>query len=285
MRGVPPRRSWLYAPASRPELLAKAVASEADAVVADLEDAVPAERKVEAREAVAEFLREPQPTPVVVRINHPASGLAEEDVAAVSGPYLTGVWVPKVEGADELRQVAGWLGAAGCEAAVGCLLESALGIERAYDIAVGFAALGSVTIGEADLRADLGVSDDAVLAWARARVVVACRAAAVGPPIQSVHADIRDLDGLRESCRAGRASGFFGRTAVHPSHLPIINEAYTPDAAEVAAARELVDALEAAQQHGSGAFVLPDGRFVDRAVVQSAQRTLALAADLTGGRP
>lgn len=284
MRTAAPRRSWLYAPASRPELLAKAVASEADAVVADLEDAVPAERKAEAREAVAAFLREPQPTPVVVRINHPTSGLAEEDVAAVAGSHLTGVWVPKVEGADELHTVAGWLRAAGCEATVGCLLESALGIELAYDIAAGFPALESVTIGEADLRADLGVGDDAALAWARSRVVVACRAAGVGPPIQSVHTDIRDLDRLRESCRAGRARGFFGRTAVHPSHLAIINEAYTPDEAEVAAARELVDALDAAQQHGSGALVLPDGRFVDRAVVQTAQRTLALATHLTEGR-
>jgi citrate lyase subunit beta/citryl-CoA lyase len=284
VRAPPPRRSWLYAPASRPELLAKAVESEADAVVADLEDAVPAGRKAEARRAVAGFLREPPATPVVVRINHPASGLAQKDVAAVAGPHLAGVWVPKVEEPDELHAVGGWLTAAGCEATVGCLLESALGIERAYDIAAGFPALASVTIGEADLRADLGISDDGVLAWARSRVVIACRAAGIGPPIQSVHTDVRDLDGLRESCRAGRALGFFGRSAIHPSHLAIINQAYTPDEAEVAAARELVDALDVAEERGSGALMLPDGRFVDRAVVQAARRTLALATHLTGGR-
>ncbi|MFF3544489.1 HpcH/HpaI aldolase/citrate lyase family protein [Streptomyces platensis] len=153
------------------------------------------------------------------------------------------------------------------------LLESALGIEHAFAIATAHPALRGIALGEADLCGELGVRDDAGLAWPRSRAVVAARAAGLAPPPQSVHPDVHDLDGLARSCARGRALGFLGRAAIHPRQLPVIEAAYLPSADEVAAAQEIV---RAATSEG-GALALPDGRFVDAAVVAGARRVLDLA--------
>ncbi len=114
---------------------------------------------------------------------------------------------------------------------------------------------------------------DAGLDWCRSRVVVAARAAGLVPPTQSVHADTRDLEGLAASCSHGRALGFLGRAAIHPRQLPIIERAYLPTERELEEAETIVKAATVQP----GAQALPDGRFVDAAVVALAQRTLALA--------
>lgn len=277
-RGVTaPARSWLYVPGDRPELLAKALRAPADAVVCDLEDAVVPAAKARARTAVAEVLAEPPAKPVVVRINAVGSPWARDDVAAMAQVRVAALRIPKVASTAEVRQVAAWLADAGVEVALQCLLESALGVERAYEIATAHPAVATISLGEADLRADLDARADAALAWPRARVVVASAAAGIDPPIQSVHTAIHDLDGLARSSRAGRDAGFGGRSCIHPEQVPIVNAAYTPDPSEVAAARELVAALTAAADVGAGVRVLDDGRFVDQAVARSARRVLSLA--------
>jgi citrate lyase subunit beta / citryl-CoA lyase len=159
------------------------------------------------------------------------------------------------------------------------LLESALGVENAFAIASADPAVRGVALGEADLRADLGLAGEDALAWPRVRTVVAARAAGLAPPVQSVYPDVRDLVGLAESCRRGRALGFLGRAAIHPRQLPVIERAYLPSAQEIAAARETVAAAGASP----GALALPDGRFVDPAVVAGAQRVLALASRAEAG--
>ncbi|MFJ4683387.1 aldolase/citrate lyase family protein [Streptomyces sp. NPDC088789] len=153
------------------------------------------------------------------------------------------------------------------------LLESALGIEHAYAIATAHPALRGISLGEADLRADLGVSDDRGLDWPRSRVVLAARAARLPPPPQSVHPDTRDLAGLAATCAHGRALGFLGRAALHPRQLPVIERAYLPTEEEIERARTVVDASGRTR----GAQSLPDGTFVDEAVLRSARRTLSLA--------
>ncbi len=115
--------------------------------------------------------------------------------------------------------------------------------------------------------------DDAGLDWSRSRVIVAARAAGLPPPPQSVHPDIRDLDGLAASCAHGRALGFLGRAAIHPRQLPVIERAYLPTEEEIEQAETIIKAAATDQ----GAQALPDGRFVDAAVVAAAQRTLSLA--------
>lgn len=272
--------TWLYAPGDRPHVVAKALASGADVVVVDLEDAVAPDRKEYARAATAELLTEPPPVPVHVRINAVDGPLAAADLAAVAPrPGLAGLRLPKVTCAGQVARVAARTEAVqgppsdGSGPPLYALLETALAIERAYAIASAHPSLHGVSIGEADLRADLGVRQDSGLDWCRARVVVAARAAGLAPPPQSVHPDIRDLEGLAASCAHGRALGFLGRAAIHPRQLPIIERAYLPTDRELEEAETVIKAATADQ----GAQALPDGRFIDAAVVAAARRTLALA--------
>jgi len=277
---APLARSYLYVPGNRPERFAKALGSAADAVVIDLEDAVPPQEKASARESVAQALRSPPRGQIWVRVNAVASGLAGDDIAAAASPNLTGVRIAKVESADDVRYVASALASAGCGARIQCLIESALGLERIAELARADAAVSGVALGETDLAADLGTETDEGLHYARGRCVVAARAAGLAPPVQSVFVDVGDEDGLRRSTEAGRALGFVGRSAIHPRQLEVINDVFTPGAERVRDARELIEALERASDAGSSAFLLANGRFVDPAVVEAARRTLDLAARL-----
>ncbi|MEU6572942.1 CoA ester lyase [Streptomyces sp. NPDC046805] len=266
---IPFPLTWLYVPGDRPHVVAKALVSGADVVVIDLEDAVAPDRKEYARAATADLLAEPQPVRVHVRVNAAQAPWAAADLRAVAAlPGVSGLRLPKVTSAAEVVRVAERTGLP-----LYALLETALGIEHAHAIASAHPSLRGISLGEADLRADLGVRDDAGLDWSRSRVVVAARAAGLAPPPQSVHPDIRDLAGLAASCAHGRALGFLGRAAIHPRQLPIIERAYLPTDAELEEAETIVKAATAEQ----GAQALPDGRFVDAAVVAAARRTLSLA--------
>ncbi|GAB2739627.1 HpcH/HpaI aldolase/citrate lyase family protein [Streptomyces bullii] len=267
--------TWLYAPGDRPHVVAKALTCGADVVVIDLEDAVAPDRKAYARQATAELLRDRQPVPVHVRVNALDGPWAEADLAAIApAPGLSALRLPKVTSPAEVAGVARRaVPAGGGELALYALLETALGVERAFAVATAQSALRGIALGETDLRADLGVRDDAGLDWSRSRVVVAARAAGLPPPAQSVHPDTRDLAGLAASCAHGRSLGFLGRAAVHPRQLPVIERAYLPTQEETERAETIIKAATAQQ----GAQALPDGRFVDAAVVAEARRTLALA--------
>jgi citrate lyase subunit beta/citryl-CoA lyase len=272
-----PIRSYLYVPGSDPRRIEKALASEADAVILDLEDAVAPNRKEEARTTVAEVLRSEHEKPVFVRINAPDSVLAEEDVEAVAGPRLAGLRLPKTESPESVRRVAQWLDKLGCEAGLQCLIESALGLEFAFEIARAHEKVVGMSLGEADLAADLGVRGDAGLLYARSRLVAATRAAGLPGPVQSVYTNVRDAEGLRRSTMEGKNMGFVGRSAIHPAQIEVINEVFTPTEEEIAEAKDLLARLDESTGTGTGAFALEDGRFVDEAVVGSARLTLALA--------
>ena len=272
-----PVRSYLYVPGSDPRRIEKALASEADAVILDLEDAVAPSRKEEARKTVAEVLRSEHEKPIFVRINAPGSALADEDIEAVIALRLSGLRLPKAESPEAVRHVAERLENLGCEAGIQCLIESALGLELAFEIARAHEKVVGMSLGEADLAADLGVRGDAGLLYARSRVVAATRGAGLPSPVQSVYTNVRDKDGLRRSTEEGKNMGFVGRSAIHPAQIEVINEVFTPTEEEVAEAKELLSRLEESAGTGTGAFALEDGRFVDEAVVGSARLTLALA--------
>lgn len=272
--------TWLYAPGDRPEVVAKALRSGADVVLVDLEDAVGTDRKDYARAATAELLAEPVagPAAVHVRVNALDGPWLAADLAALAGlPGLGGLRLPKVGSPADVGRVVRMLRDAlggGDLPGLFPLLESALGVENAFAIACADPAVRGIALGEADLRADLGLADEDALAWPRVRTVVAARAAGLAPPAQSIYPDVRDLAGLAASCRRGRALGFLGRAAIHPRQLAVIEQAYLPSEPEIAAARETVAAADASP----GALALPDGRFIDPAVVAGAQRVLALAS-------
>ncbi|MER5211490.1 CoA ester lyase [Streptomyces sp. NPDC002838] len=270
-----PPLTWLYAPGDRPQVVAKALAAGADVVVIDLEDAVAPDRKEYARTATAELLTEPQPVPVHVRVNALDGPLAAADLEAVAArPGLCGLRLPKVASPEQIIHVADHLALADKGAPpLYALLETALAVEHAHAIASAHPVLRGVSLGEADLRADLGVRDDAGLDWSRSRVIVAARAAGLAPPPQSVHPDIRDLEGLTATCAHGRTLGFLGRAAIHPRQLPVIERAYLPTEKELEEAEKIIKAATTNQ----GAQALPNGTFIDAAVVATAQRTLSLA--------
>jgi citrate lyase subunit beta/citryl-CoA lyase len=267
--------TWLYVPGDRPEVVAKALVSGSDIVLVDLEDAVAPDRKEYARAATAELLSEAPPVPVHVRVNALDGPHAEADLKALSAlPGLSGLRLPKVTSPAEVIRVAEEAPSSGGGALpLYALLETALGVEQAFAIASSHPALRGIALGEADLRADLGVRGDAGLDWSRARVVVAARAAGLAPPAQSIHPDIRDLEGLAASCAHGRALGFLGRTAIHPRQLPVIEQAYLPTLEEIETAESILKAATT----DPGAQALPNGTFIDAAVVAGAHRTLALA--------
>ncbi|CAL9415660.1 HpcH/HpaI aldolase/citrate lyase family protein [Streptomyces sp. enrichment culture] len=266
--------TWLYVPGDRPVTVTKALSAGADVVVIDLEDAVAPDRKDYARTATAERLAEPQPVPVHVRVNALDSPAAEADLKALAGlPGLSGLRLPKVTSREQIVHVAGHTTlATGSAPPLYALLESALAVECAHTIATAHPALRGIALGETDLRADLGVREDRGLDWSRSRVILAARAAGLPAPAQSVHPDTRDLDGLATTCAHGRALGFLGRAAIHPRQLPVIERAYLPTQREIEQAERVLKA--AAEQEGAQA--LPDGTFVDAAVVAAAHTTMAL---------
>ncbi|MFI6010466.1 HpcH/HpaI aldolase/citrate lyase family protein [Streptomyces sp. NPDC051243] len=268
--------TWLYVPGDRPRVVAKALASGADIVIVDLEDAVAPDRKDYARAATADLLSEAeQPVPVHVRVNALGTPQAAQDLTALAAlPGLSALRLPKVISAEQIIHLAQTTptddpGTTPLHA----LLESAVGIERAHAIASAHPSLHGISLGEADLRADLGVRGDAGLDWSRSRVIVAARAAGLPPPAQSIHPDILDLEGLAASCAHGRALGFLGRVAIHPRQLPVIERAYLPTEQELQQAEAILKAAATDQ----GAQALQDGTFIDAAVVSAAQRTLSLA--------
>lgn len=264
----------LYVPADRPDRVAKALASEADVVIVDLEDAVAPHGKGQARGGLPELLAACE-RPVQVRVNGTDTPWGRDDLAMVARlPAPVAVRLPKVESATTVEQAASRVGPG---RSIHCLIETALGVEQAFEIA-RCDAVASIGLGEQDLKSELGVTDDRVLQWPRGRIVNAAAAAGLSPPAQSVFPRVRDLDGLRHWCRSNREQGFLGGAAIHPGQIAVIRESYRPSAGEVGRARAVIAALDEAAGEDSGVALLDDGSFVDAAMAGAARRVLAVAA-------
>ncbi len=276
-------RSYLYVPGDRPDRMASAAGRGADALILDLEDAVPIPAKAAAREHVRAFLAEaPEGPQWWVRIN--AESVAD-DVAAAVAPRLAGVVLPKADPAlvAELDRA---LSAA--EAATGlpdrsvpvlALIETARGLVAAERVAAGPRVV-RVGLGEADLAAELALQPgpDREELWPlRSRIVVASAAAGILPPVGPVETAIRDSDRLVRTTALLLRQGFRARTAIHPDQIAAVNEAFTPSAEQVAAARDVLDRLAAAQEQSAGVAVTADGRFIDEAVARSAREVVGRA--------
>lgn len=279
-------RSYLYVPGNDPAKLARSTQRGADALIVDLEDAVPADAKDQARAIVAAWLPEADSdsTEIWVRINPGPLGLI--DVAAVAGPALRGVMVAKTESAAELSAVDAALTdaerAQGLEpGSIGVvpLLESAAAVLAAQDIARAPRVI-RLQVGEADLAADIGLTpsaDESEWAAIRSQTVLISTAAGISPPVAPVSTNFRDLDAYAESTRALSRRGFVGRACIHPAQVAVANEIFTPTDEIVGNARELVRLFDEAVGQGVGVIVGPDGRMIDEAVVRQARRVIQLA--------
>ena len=282
-------RSHLYVPGDKPEVLAKALGRGADALIVDLEDAVAPASKDAARTVVAQWLSglpaaDDNPVQVWIRIN--SGEMGHTDVRAVLSPAVTGVVAAKTESAEELVALHAVLTAmedklelpAGSIGVVP-LLESANAVLNALSIAKA-PRVQRLQVGEADLRADIGVelgADGRELLYVRSQVVLISAAAGIDPPVGPVDTNFRDTEALAESTRAVKRMGYVGRACIHPSQAAVVNEVFTPTADEVAAAKDLIARFDAAMAAGDGVCLDAQGRMVDEAVVRQARRTLSLA--------
>lgn len=294
-----PARSYLYVPGTEREKLDKAPGRGADALIADLEDAVAPDEKADARDIVSDWLarllavadRSNEMAPQVwVRVNR--DSLAD-DVRAVASPALAGIVLPKSD-PDLVRELDRLLTELERERrlpagrfAVLPLVETAGGLLAVVATAAG-PRVHRLGLGEVDLIGELGLRpgrEQTELLPIRLQVVVASAAARIVAPVAPTSTDFRDLDAFRDTGRSLLALGFRGRTAVHPAQVPVINEVFTPGKEEVSAARAVLARFERA---GSGVQLDDAGRMLDAAVVRAARDILARArtvADLSGDGP
>jgi citrate lyase subunit beta/citryl-CoA lyase len=287
---VRPVRSMLFVPGHRAAWVDKAIATGADAVVLDLEDSVPADQKVAAREVVAESIArvraEGRAVTLLVRPNALGTGLTGMDLEATVVPGLDAVFAPKVESAlDAVRFEAlidhfeARSGSSGVEMVVP--METAQGLSRCEEIATSthrLAAMLGSTAEHADVAREIGyewTEEGLETLHLRSRVLLACRAAGIHA-MTGLWERIHDLDGLRRFCEQGRRIGFRGQIAIHPSHVAVINEVYGPDPRQREFFEGLVEAYEQGAAGGAGAVVYR-GSHIDKAHVDKAREWLARA--------
>ncbi|MBU6373268.1 MAG: CoA ester lyase [Alphaproteobacteria bacterium] len=266
-------RTLLFAPAIRPDRVAKAQTSGADMVCVDLEDAVPPPDKAKARATILEILAAPR-TPGVrlgVRINaiRSAWGAADAATLADSAAEPDFVMIPKPSHAEDVAIVGEILGGA---APLWPLIESGRALARAADI-LSAPGVEGVLFGAADYAADVG----AEIAWEpllTARGIIAAAAGAVGVvAMDSPYFDVEDDAGLSEATRRARALGFTARACIHPRQVPVVAGVLAPNEAEIAHAHRVLAAFDAAQ----GGAALLDGKLVEAPLVRAAKRVLAAA--------
>lgn len=273
-----PRRAVLVAPASDDRKARKALASAADEVVLDLEDAVTPANKDSARQAAAELVAEfGDSRPVSIRINAFGSDWVDDDLAACAQMVsLSSVILPKAESADQIIAVATRLGDA--PARIQALVETPIGIRDVAAICGASGRLDAVIIGYADLGAALGrptTAPQSVWHPIQDAVLIAARAADVSV-VDGPHLTIADDEGFRSAKRWVRDLGFDGTWVIHPAQIDSAAQIFTPDSAAVDDAQRVIDALDAAAARGDGAAKL-DGRMLDEALAVSARRVLAKA--------
>lgn len=275
--------TYLYVPGDRPERFDKALASGADAVVLDLEDAVAAARKAEARTHIASWIANTDPGRVQVWVRVNPGALQEQDIHTVAHPRLTGIWLPKVGSAREVEHVDALLARTPCpDAAVSAMIETAAGVFDAYAIARA-PRMRFLQIGEVDLAADLGVEpgpDGAALLFARSQIVAAGVTAGIEPPPAAVSRDFRDLDAFRADTRALAGLGFVGRVCIHPAQLEPVRSVFTPAPEAVREAQAVLAALDTAE---SGVALDANGFLIDEAVARQARRVVERAETAAAG--
>jgi citrate lyase subunit beta/citryl-CoA lyase len=266
--------TYLFVPGNRPDRFGKALASGADAVVLDLEDAVAADAKDAAREAVHAWAAEATPADlarVVLRTNDLGSPHAARDLAAAADAALTTVMLPKTESADDVAAVR----SAAPDVAVLALVESARGIAAAEKIAEAPEVVRLV-FGTLDYALDLDLElEDASdgLSYAAGRLAVASRCAGIATPVGGVTPQLGDEARLLADLAWSRRHGFGAKLCIHPAQVAAIHAALAPTSQAVERARRVLEA-----DAGSPGAAQLDGRMIDRPVVLAARRTLARAA-------
>jgi citrate lyase beta subunit len=274
MTALRARRTLLFAPGNRLEVHAKALASGADVVCLDLEDAVPPHAKAEARASAIPFLVPSDGPERVVRINSPRSAEGLRDLLAIieARPAEGVIFLPKVSSAEEVRWVAELLDEASLDLGLGVLIESTEGLDRSFEIFAASPRIVFGMFGGADFSAELGVEiAREPLLYARSRLVGAAKRALIDifdvPCIA-----FRDAETVRREAAEARSLGFTGKAVLHPANVVDVNSTFAPTAEQVTRAETIVAAYESSPN----GLAVVDGRLVERPVVLAQKKILAM---------
>lgn len=272
---ITPRRSLLFAPGNRPAIHAKALASGADIVCIDLEDAVPASEKEAARAQAIPVLADAPGPERVVRLNslRSADGLRDLLAIVAARPAAGTLMLPKVADAGEVRMACEVLTEAELPLSLAVLIESAEGLENAHRVMAASPRVTFALFGAVDFSAEMGIAlEHEPLLYARSRLVHAARLA--GIDILDVPClSFRDDDAVRTEADTALALGFTGKAALHPGNIATINAAFTPSPEENARAERIVAAYEASPN----GLAEIDGKLIEKPVVRAMRRILAIS--------
>ena len=281
-------RSKLFVPGSRPELFEKALASAADALSFDLEDAVAPSQKSQARAHLAAFLRGLPPQPgkiIVVRLNAFNTAEFDADIAALASTRIDIVNLPMAEDPDAVAEAIGRIERNETAHHTRFLLniETPKALRKAADLAAAHPRVMGLQIGYADLLEPNGIARNDRGALAHIRLAVRLAASEAGiAAYDGAFAAVKDTEGFRAECIAAKHHGFAGKSCIHPSQIAIANAVFMPDADEIAWARKVVAAAIDADARGVGAYLV-DGHMIDKPFVERARAVVALADRLQDG--
>jgi citrate lyase subunit beta/citryl-CoA lyase len=287
------KRSWMFVPGHRQKMVDKALGLNADAIMLDIEDGVAPNEKDTARRQIAEALgrdRAPKSPARFVRINAIGHARMRADVEAVVRSGLDGLVLPKVETADDIRQVESFLSErepalkmarGGVHLLVA--IESPRGLLNAPAIAASSPRIVGLMFGAEDYGREMGLptkreGEAQDLIYARSALAVAAASAHV-QAVDGVWVDLKDPDGLARFARQSRRLGFSGMSLIHPSQIDPINATFSPTTEEIDYAKQVLQAFEEANARGDGSIAL-GGQLIDRPIVERARRTLELAKTL-----
>lgn len=280
-------RSMLYIPGDSPGMIQNAPIFGVDSILLDLEDAVALTEKDGARDMVAEFLRtfDFKDLFVTVRVNGADTEFFEDDLKKIIPCAPAAVRVPKCNGPEDvlladkrITEIEKESGVPVGTVKIHAMIETALGLEKAFQIASATPRVSALTIGGQDFTADMGVQktkEGRELFYARCRVVAAAHAAGIDS-YDTVWADLQDNEGLLRETKEVVGLGFTGKACIHPSQVPFIHKAFAPSEKELRKAERVVAAAEAAKREGKG-VVSVDGKMVDKPVVARSRHLLELA--------
>lgn len=272
-------RSWLFVPADSERKITKALDSDADAVIFDLEDSVVPDRKAAARDILKNLPERSNGPQWWIRVNPLGSEFLKDDLTLIASAYVHGIVLPKTESGADVTQLAHRTGNIPIHAIV---TETAASLFGLLSYRTPNSPLAAMSWGAEDLSAALGASSkydasgELSFTYRLARSLCLAGAVAAGvQPVDGVFADFKDEKGLRAEAEAARREGFTGKLAIHPAQVPIINAAFTPSPGEVRAAEEIVAAFEA---HPDAGVLSVDGKMVDRPHLVQARRVLERAS-------
>ena len=278
----PPIRSLLFVPANRPDRMQMALASEADGVVFDLESAIPRGAAAEGRQYVRQALeaRTPEQPAIFVRVSAVGTGDFAPDVESAKHASLTALMLPQVTGPEEVAAADAAL--EGTDARIMPLVETASAVRLAYELATAsdrVAYMGGATGRHGDLGRSVGFQwtpEGTETVYLRQKVLIDVRSAGVPNPLSGLWGIVDDLDGLSGFAQQTRQLGYEGMMVIHPTHISIVNQTFSPTPDEIEGWQRLVAAVEEAESRGVGAF-RHQGRLIDHAHLLTAQQNLTRA--------